>query len=147
MLNSFPQTSGNPDLTMQTYEAVLAGMTPQAVVEAAQRFTTGAVAGQNQSFAPSVAAFVQEVRRIAEIMPHRGRMALAVPARAPRREPRPDEHARMCLKLPLLQAAIRNGRADLLAAADRSGLDELVALAQSWRVPVSEQILLQLKRA
>lgn len=151
MLNSFPQTSGNPDLTMQTYEAVLAGVTPQAVVEAAQRFTTGAVAGQNQSFAPSVAAFVQEVRRIAEIMPHRGRKALAVPvrgpARAPRREPRPDEHARMCLKLPLLQAAIRNGRADLLAAADRNGLDELVALAQSWRVPVSEQILLQLKRA
>ena len=147
MLNSFPQTSGNPDLTMQTYEAVLAGVAPQAVVEAAQRFTTGAVAGQNSSFAPSVAEFVREARRIAEIMPHRGRKALPVPGGAPRREPRPDERARMCLKLPLLQAAIRNGRADLLAEAERSGLEQLVALAERWQVPVSETIWSQVRGA
>jgi hypothetical protein len=147
MLNSFPQTAGNADLTMQTYEAVLADVAPQAVIEAAQRFTTGAVDGQNRTFAPSVAEFVHEARRIAGILPHRGRKALPVPSRVLRRDPRPDERARMCLKLPLLQAAIRNGRADLLAEAERNGLEQLVALARSWRVPVSETILTQLKRA
>lgn len=147
MLNSFPQTANNPDLTMQTYEAVLAGTTPQAVIEAAQRFTTGAVESQNRTFAPSVAEFVHEARRIAGILPHRGRQALPVPSRVLRREPGPDERARMCLKLPLLQAAIRNGRADLLAEAERSGLEQLVALAERWQVPVSDTIWSQVRGA
>ncbi|WP_395449918.1 hypothetical protein ACHMW7_08970 [Aminobacter sp. UC22_36] len=147
MLNSFPQTSGNPDLTMQTYEAVLSGVPSPAVVEAAQRFTTGEVLGQNKVFAPSVAEFVQEARRIAAVLPHRGRKVLAAPHRPLRREPKSDERARMCLKLPLLQAAIRNGRADLLAEAERNGLAALIALAKSWSVPVADDILAQLGRA
>lgn len=147
MLNSFPQTAGNADLTMQTYEAVLADVTPQAVIEAAQRFTTGAVHGQNRTFAPSVAEFVHEARRIASVLPHRGKKALPAPSRLLRGEPGPDERARMCLKLPLLQAAIRNGRADLLAEAERNGLAQLVALAERWQVPVSEKIWSQVRGA
>lgn len=150
MLNSFPQTAGSPDLTMQTYEAVLSGVTARAVIEAAQRFTSGEVRGQNRTFAPSVAEFVQEARRIAEILPYRGRQALPAPTGAskwaPRREPRSDEHARMCLKLPLLQAAMRNNRTDLLAQASSQGLGELIALAQSWGTPVPDEIWPQLKR-
>lgn len=67
MLNAFPQGNGNPDLMMGTYEAVLRDVTSQAVIEAAQRFTAGDVAGQNRTFAPSVAEFTQEARRVAEI--------------------------------------------------------------------------------
>jgi len=132
---------------MQTYEAVLADVAPQAVIEAAHRFTTGAVEGQNRTFAPSVAEFVHEARRIAGVLPHRGKKALPAPSRVLRREPRPDERARMCLKLPLLQAAIRNGRADLLAEAERNGLEQLVALAERWQVPVSDTIWSQVRGA
>lgn len=63
MLNSFPQGTGNPDLTMGTYEAVLSTMSSQAVIEAAQRFVMGDVEGQSKTFAPSIAEFVTEARK------------------------------------------------------------------------------------
>ncbi len=63
LLNSFPSSNSNPDLTMGTYEQVLQGISPQAVTEAAQRFTMGDVQGQSKTFAPSIAEFVAEARQ------------------------------------------------------------------------------------
>lgn len=62
MLNAFPMGNANPDLTMQTYELATQDILPQAVIEAAQRFTMGDVSGQSKTFAPSVAEFVAEAR-------------------------------------------------------------------------------------
>lgn len=83
MLNSFPQNAGNPDLTMKTYEAVLADATSQAVVEAALRFTSGDVKDQSKKFAPSVAEFVEEVRRRQEYIDVRNRPRLPAPTYTP----------------------------------------------------------------
>lgn len=47
---------------MGTYEQVLQGLSPQSVIEAAQRFTMGDVQGQSKTFAPSIAEFVSEAR-------------------------------------------------------------------------------------
>lgn len=73
MLNSFPQGSGNPDLTMGTYEAVLSSVSSQAIVDAAQRFTAGDVPDQNRAFAPSVAEFVQQARKQDEYLAAKAR--------------------------------------------------------------------------
>lgn len=51
---------------MRTYEAVLRGVSSRAVVEAAARFVSGLVASQSVTFAPSVAEFAQEARRLDE---------------------------------------------------------------------------------
>lgn len=50
-------------MLLRTYEAVLADSLPEAVVRAAQRFTTGKVPKQSLTFSPSVAEFVVEVER------------------------------------------------------------------------------------
>lgn len=79
MMNSFPTGSGNPDLTMGTYESVLQGLSPVAITEAAQRFTMGDVQGQSKTFAPSVAEFVQEARKRQEIITTLARPRLSAP--------------------------------------------------------------------
>lgn len=63
MLNAFPMGNSNPDLTMDTYELATQGLSPQAVIEAAQRFIMGDVQGQSKTFAPSIAEFVAEARQ------------------------------------------------------------------------------------
>lgn len=83
MLNGFPQGNANPDLTMATFEAALRDVTSQAVIEAAQRFTCGDVTGQSRTFAPSIAEFVQEARRIADLIPYRDRPRLPPPSHRP----------------------------------------------------------------
>jgi hypothetical protein len=79
MLNSFPQANSNPDLTMGTYEQVLQGLSPQAVTEAAQRFTMGDVAGQSKTFAPSIAEFVAEARSRQEYIDLKAKPRLPAP--------------------------------------------------------------------
>jgi hypothetical protein len=79
LLNSFPASNSNPDLTMGTYEAVLQGISPQAVTEAAQRFTMGDVPGQSKTFAPSIAEFVTEARRRQEYIDMKARPRLSAP--------------------------------------------------------------------
>lgn len=64
---------------MATYEAALRDVISQAVIEAAQRFTCGDVTGQSRTFAPSIAEFVQEARRIADLIPYRSRPRLPPP--------------------------------------------------------------------
>lgn len=63
MLDSFPQTSGNPDLTVSAYELAVAGLSSQAVTEAAQRFISGLVEGQSMDFAPAAPRFATEARQ------------------------------------------------------------------------------------
>lgn len=68
MLNAFPQGNGNPDVTMRLFEAVLRGVSSQAVIDAAQRFASGLVEAQSLSFAPSTAEFATEARKLDAIM-------------------------------------------------------------------------------
>lgn len=68
MLESFPQTSGNPDLTVSAYELAIAGLSSQAVIETAQRFVSGLVEGQSMDFAPATPRFAQEARKRQEII-------------------------------------------------------------------------------
>jgi hypothetical protein len=79
MLNAFPASNSNPDLLMGTYESVLAGMSSQAVIEAAQRYTMGDVQGQSKTFAPSVAEFVQEARQRQEYIDIKDKPRLPAP--------------------------------------------------------------------
>jgi hypothetical protein len=79
LLNSFPQGTADPDLTMGTYEAVLQDLSPQAVTEAAQRFTMGDVPGQSKTFAPSIAEFVAEARQRQEYIDIKARPRLPAP--------------------------------------------------------------------
>jgi hypothetical protein len=66
MLRSFPQ-SGDPDLVIGTYVKMLAGYRPELIDEAARAFMAGTVDEQSVVFAPSLAAFVTEVRRRSEL--------------------------------------------------------------------------------
>lgn len=79
MLNAFPQTGGNPDLTMGTFEAVLASASSQSIIEAAQRFSSGLVEGQSMKFAPSSAEFAAEVRKRQEFIDIKSRPRLSAP--------------------------------------------------------------------
>lgn len=64
---------------MGTYEAVLQGLSPQAVIEAAQRYTMGDVQGQSKTFAPSVAEFVAEARQRQEYIDLKSKLRLPAP--------------------------------------------------------------------
>lgn len=139
MLNGF-QGNGNPDLTMATYEAALRDVTSQAVIEAAQRFTCGDVAGQNRTFAPSIAEFVQEARRIADLIPYRNRPRLPPPPEAPRQHFSREHRTRMGLKMSLLSAGLERRQVTRVSEANRRGLDDLKALAQEWGVPIPEEL-------
>ena len=77
MLESFPQTSGNPDLTVSAYELAVAGLSSQAVIETAQRFVSGLVEGQSMDFAPATPRFAQEARKRQETIDIRARPRLA----------------------------------------------------------------------
>lgn len=66
MLNSFPQGRDDKDVLLRTYEAILRDMPDGFIVDAAQRFTSGLVTGQSLEFAPAVAGFAAEVRRMNE---------------------------------------------------------------------------------
>lgn len=79
MLNGFPQGSSDPDVLLRTYEAVLDGVEPTIIADTAKRFTSGEVEGQSATFAPSVAQFNQEARRLADIRSYRDRRALPSP--------------------------------------------------------------------
>lgn len=64
---------------MGTYEAILADMSSQAVIEAAQRFTMGDVQGQSKTFAPSIAEFVTEARQRQEYIDLKAKPRLSPP--------------------------------------------------------------------
>lgn len=148
MLNAFPQGSSDPDILVASIERATADLAAQAIVEAAQRFTGGLVDGQNKTFAPSVAEFATEARRINELLPFRGRQALPAPKREFYQEPKPSERVRMGFKLAVWRHSLDlpNG-ADAVAEANRRGLEYLIVLGQQWGVPVPDELFDQLKSA
>lgn len=127
---------------MGTYEAVLRDVSGQAVIEAAQRFTAGLVPDQSKTFAPSIAEFATEARRLHELIPYRYLPRLPAPEHQRFDDSKRDDpktRIRMGFKMSVLSAAIALGKADDVAAA-KGDLDMLMALAQQWGVPIPEEL-------
>lgn len=130
---------------MTTYEAVLSKVSSQAIVEAAMRYASGEVSGQSRTFAPSVADFVQESKRIDELIPYRGRLQLPAGDGRPHVEISEAERVRMGFKMSLLSFSLGCGQVDRVAEANSKGWDYLIALGQEWHIPVPEALFRQLK--
>lgn len=124
---------------MGTFEAVLRDVSPQAIIEAAQRFVSGLVPGQSATFAPSIAEFAQEARRIDEVLPLRGRPKLTYTKPAPVHQTQKDR-IRMSFKLSVLSEGLRLRQVDRVAEANKAGMDEMMALAQDWGVSIPEEL-------
>lgn len=141
MLNAFPQqATANIKGLLLTYDEDTIGIEDQAIVEAAIRFRRGLVEGQNKTFAPSIAEFITEARRIADLLPYRGRASLPPPPREPFRHDDAKTRIRMGFKMSVLSAGLALGKADDVARANAKGLDELMALGQLWGVPIPEEL-------
>jgi hypothetical protein len=134
MLNSFPQGSADPDVLIATFEKATAHVDNRAIAEAARRFTCGEVKTANPTFAPSVAEFVQECRRVPIERP-------SLPK--PERELSVDDaaKARLRLKMPMYRYATECNLMPQLDAANRSGFSAMIALADRWGVPIPEELL------
>lgn len=105
---------------------------------------SGLVPEQSDTFAPSPAKLAIEARRIASLLPYRGK---SLPAQRPYfyQEPKPEERIRMGFKMSVLSASFgRANGADMVAEANKRGLEDIVALGQSWGVPVPEELWAQL---
>lgn len=205
MLNGFPQSaaSDKPALLL-TFAQALSGVSDPAIIEAAQRFSSGLVPGQSPTFAPSVAEFAQEARRLSELAavrhsdkrqwmyrkpvsrllernvtkefafrlidqgvhprgsiwcpgpldsrPDIGDLFAPDPSwkrpipcdQQPDSKPyQPDDERariRMGFKMAVLSAGVAMGRADDVERANRGGMDEMMALAQRWGVPIPEEL-------
>ncbi len=140
MLNAFPQSTADKRALLLTFDRALSDVSDQAISEAVDRFICGDVKDQSRTFAPSIAEFVQETRRIDELIPYRGRARLAPPPRERHREPSPLDRIRMGFKMSVLSAGIGMGKVDAVAEANARGLEDLMALAQTWGVPVPEEL-------
>lgn len=125
---------------MLTYDEDTTGIPDQAIIETAQRFRTGVVKGQNTTYPPSIADFCIEAKRMAELIPFRGRQSLPAPTRY-QPQPTPNERARMRLKMPMWQFANTMGRMDELAAANRAGMNAMIVLAQAWGIEIPPALL------
>lgn len=78
MFNSFPAGSEDTELRLRTFDAVLDGIPGTVINEVAKRFTAGDVEGQNRTFAPTVAEFTQEARRLTDLRSYRNRNLPAI---------------------------------------------------------------------
>jgi hypothetical protein len=144
MLNSFPQGQAtDQELLLRTYEAVLRDVSSEAITETAERFSGNRVTGQSDTFAPSVAQFATEARRMDGLIPYRNRPRLAPPERAHHHFDDPKTRIRMGFKMSVLSAGIGLKRVDEVARANAEGLDSLMALAQQWGVPIPEELFNQ----
>ncbi|TGQ11206.1 hypothetical protein EN858_14890 [Mesorhizobium sp. M4B.F.Ca.ET.215.01.1.1] len=79
MLEGFPLTAGNPDLTISAFELAIQGLSPAAIIEAARRFNAGLVEGQSADYAPTPARFAQEARKRQEHANPKPQRSLPVP--------------------------------------------------------------------
>lgn len=124
-----------------TYDKALTGTVHQAIIETAERFIAGEVDNHNPRFAPSVAEFAIEARRIAELLPYRGIQSLPAPTPEPYCAPDPAEKTRVGFKMMLWAASHARGHGtDSLAEALTGGLESLIALAERWHVPISDEL-------
>lgn len=79
LFDAFPQSSGNPDLTLDTFDRILEGVPDEIIIDTVKRFLAGAVADQSLRFAPSIAEFSREARRIADMRSFAARPRLDPP--------------------------------------------------------------------
>lgn len=79
LFDAFPQSAGNPDLTLDTFDRILEGVSDQIIIDTVTRFLAGDVADQSLRFAPSIAEFNREARRIADLRSYAGRPQLPAP--------------------------------------------------------------------
>lgn len=146
MLNAFPQSAADLRGLLLTYDEDTTGVPDQAIIEAAGRFRRGEVAGQNKTFAPSIAEFCTEARRIAELLPYRGMTRLTPPTASHIFVPRddPKTRARMGFKMAVLSASfgVKDG-ASKVAEANKRGLEDIIALGQTWGVAVPDELWAQ----
>lgn len=80
MMNCFPQTNQNYEVLLGTLDRLCAGLSDQAIIEAAERFASGDVKDQSKKFAPSAPEFVEEARRRQEFLDIKARPRIAPPA-------------------------------------------------------------------
>lgn len=132
-----------------TYDEDTNGIDDQAIAETAQNFRRGAVEGQHKTFAPSVAEFCIEARRLAKLLPFRGKQALPPPSKyQPHRHDDLKTRIRMSFKMSVLSASFAlKGGPDMVAEANRRGLEDMIALGQQFGVPVPEELWDQIKTA
>jgi hypothetical protein len=81
MLNAFPQSSGDVDVLVRTFDDAVRDIPDRAVSETARRYCRGEVAGQSTRFAPTVAEFTQEARKQAKFIENMARPRLPAPER------------------------------------------------------------------
>lgn len=128
---------------MLTYEEDTTGIPDQAIIDAAGRFRRGVVEGHNKTFAPSIAEFCAEARRTP--------VAAFRPIQFHREPFKHDDKAtriRMGFKMSVLSAGLGiAGGPDRVAEANRRGLEDLIALGQTWGVPVPDELFEQVKSA
>jgi hypothetical protein len=117
-----------------TYSQALTGVPDQAIAETVRRFVTSQVPGQSATFAPSVAEFVREARRVPI-----DRVSLP----KPERELSVDDaaKARLRLKMPMYRYATECNLMPQLDAANRAGFSAMIALADRWGIPIPEELL------
>lgn len=125
-----------------TFDQALTGVHDQAIQGAAANFIAGKVNGQSLTFAPSVAEFCSEARRT----PVSAYRALPAPRQVDSWEPQPKEHRiRMGFKMSMMSAGLALREVDRVAEANRRGLEDMIALAQEWGVPVPEELWQQVR--
>jgi hypothetical protein len=122
-----------------TYDQALDGVSDLAIEKAALKFISGQVEGQNKTFAPSVAEFCSEARRTPYVV------ARPMGGYLPHKHDDEPTRIRMGFKMAVLSAALSMGKVDLVADANRGGLDDMIGLGQLWGVPVPEELWAQLK--
>lgn len=79
MLNAFPQSATDIRGLLLTYDEDTTGIPDAAIIETASRFRTGSVSGQSKTFVPSMAEFITEARRVAELQAVMARPRLPPP--------------------------------------------------------------------
>jgi hypothetical protein len=127
MLNAFPQGANNPDLLLKTYEVALRDIESQAIIDAAQHFIRGDVAGQNISFAPSIAQFVAEARKCQAINEYLRTPRLTGPVSFSGADDRP--------RTVIAQEKAGHANAQLPVLAEDIGIDQFRHLSKTRAIP------------
>ena len=71
MLNAFPQSGGDIELRLRTFEAALREIPDDAIIDACAQYVRGEVNDQDTRFAPSVAEFCNIARQCDAIATHK----------------------------------------------------------------------------
>jgi hypothetical protein len=112
---------------LKTYEAALRDIESQAIIDTAQHFIRGDVAGQNMIFAPSIAQFVTEARKRQEINEYLGRPKLTGPVTFVGADHRP--------RTVIAQEKAKHANAQLPVLAEDVGLDQWRHLSKKGEIP------------